>query len=114
MAAVHHEPREMLEARTGGLDRCAVELRTAQDLPGHPHGFLFYKWKLVPLGNDLAPFVDLLVNVDLHRANAGAAPVERRGKWQRAVLAKVERRVDDDADRSRIGRAVAQAPAAPV
>src|SRR6185295_17624640 len=99
----------MLEARAGSLDRRTVKLRTAKDLARDPHGFLLYKWKLVPLGDNLAPFVDLLVNIDLHRANAGAAAIERRGKRPRAVFAQIERGVDDDADRSRIGRTVAQA-----
>jgi len=99
----------MLDARAGGLDRCAINLWVAQNLTRHPHRFLFDEGKLMPLGDDLAPLVDLLVDVDLHRADTGAAPVERRCERQRAVFAQVERRIDDDTDRPRVSRAIAQA-----
>src|SRR5258707_8973163 len=60
------------------------------------------------------PRIDLLVDVDLHRADIGATAVERRSEWQVAVFARVEGRIDDEADRAGVGGAVAQATAAPI
>ena len=43
-----------------------------------------------------------------------AAAVERGSEWQVAVFSRVEGRIDDQADRPGIGRAVAQPSAAPI
>src|SRR5271165_6877258 len=61
-----------------------------------------------------APGVDLLVDVDLHWADVAAAAVERRSKGQIAVFARVERRIDDEANGAGISGSVAEAAAAPV
>src|SRR6266404_1075869 len=68
----------------------------------------------MPLHERAPPRVDLLVDIDLHRTDIGAAAVERRGEWQVAVFPRVERRIDDEADRAGIGGAIAQAAAAAV
>src|SRR5208282_952402 len=85
-----------------------------QDLPRHLHRLLLYERQLAPLGDYLPPLVDLLVDVDLDRADAGTTAVECRGERQRAVFAQIEGGIDDHADRSRIGCAVGEAAAAPV
>ena len=68
----------------------------------------------MPLDEHPAPGIDLLVDVDLDRADIGAAAVERRSEGQVAVFPRVEGRVDDQADRAGIGGAVAEAAAAPI
>ena len=52
----------------------------ASTLPASLIASLLDHRQLVTLGDDLAPLVDLLVDVDLDRADAGAAAVQRRGE----------------------------------
>jgi hypothetical protein len=80
----------LLDAGGRGLDRGAIELRAREDLAGDAHRLALDHRQLVALGDDLAPLVDLLVDVDLDRADAGAAAVQRRRERQRAVFAQVE------------------------
>src|ERR1700676_1313574 len=66
------------------------------------------------LHENTPPRIDLLVNVDLHRADIGATAVQRRSEWQVAVFPRVEGRIDNETDRAGIGGAIAQAAAAPI
>src|SRR5450755_2592229 len=111
---VEHETRQMLYARAECLDRCAVELRAAEHFARNLHRFLFYERQLMALGDDLAPFVDLFVNVDPYRTDTGATAVERRRKRERAVFSQIKRRINDDADRPRVRCAIAETATAPV
>src|ERR1700676_346651 len=111
---VEHEPRQMLYARAGCRDRRPVELRAAEHFARNLHRLLFHERQLMALGDDLAPFVDLFVNVDPYRTDTGATAVERRRKRECAVLAQIERGIDDDADRPRVRRAIAETAAAPI
>jgi hypothetical protein len=104
----------MLDREARRRDGGAIEPRVSQHLAGDAHHFFFHERKLVAFGDDLPPFVDLLVNVDLDRADVGAACIQRRSEWEVAVFADIERGIDDDADRTRVGRAIAQPSAAAV
>src|ERR1700688_1476759 len=95
---VEHESRQMLYARADCLDRRPVELRAAEHFARNLHRLLFHERQLMALGDDLAPFVDLFVNVDPYRTDTGATAVEGRGKRERAVFAQIKRRINDDAD----------------
>jgi hypothetical protein len=77
---VDGETRQMLDRQAGRRDRRAVQLRVGQHLAGDAHHFFFHERKLVAFGDDLSPFVDLLVNVDLDRADVGAASIQRGGE----------------------------------
>src|SRR6516164_985355 len=99
---------QMLDGKTGRRDGGAVKLRIRQHPAGNAHHLAFYERKLIALRDDLPPFIDLLVNIDLDRADIRAARVERRGKWEIAVFAHIEGRIDDHPDRTRIGCAVTQ------
>src|SRR5262245_9042765 len=100
----------MLDREARRRDGCTVKLRTSQHLAGDAHHFLLHERKLVAFSDDLPPFVNLLVNVDLDRANVRATAVECGGKGKVAVFADIECGIDDDADRTGVGRAVAEAP----
>src|SRR6516164_176824 len=71
-----------------------------------------------PAGSRAAPpapvAIDLLVDVDLDRTDIAAAAVQCRSERQIAVFSLVEGRVDDQADRTRVGGAIAEAAAAPI
>src|ERR1022692_255412 len=111
---VEHEARQMLYARAERLDRRPVELRAAEHFARNLHRFLLHERQLMALGDDLAPFIDLFVNVDPYRTDTGATAVERRSKGKCAVFAQIERRIDDDADRPRVRRAIAETAAASI
>src|SRR5262249_12939020 len=81
---------------------------------GDSHHFLLHERKLIALGNDLAPFIDLLVNIDFDGTNIGAAAVEGGGKGEIAVFADVEGGIDDYADRPGIGCPVSEPSAAAI
>src|SRR5882757_3365368 len=68
----------------------------------------------MPLHELAPPGIDLLVDIDLHRAHIGAAAIERGCKRQVAVFSGVERRIDDETDRAGVGGPVTQATAAAV
>src|ERR1700745_1862429 len=59
--------------------------------------------------NDATPFIDLVGDVDLDRAHFGARPAKRGMKRKFTILLEVEARVENDTDRTGVGRAVAQA-----
>src|ERR1700677_388635 len=63
--------------------------------------------------HDFLPIGDLLVDVDFDWTHVGATAVQRRGERQLAVFVRVERRVKNNADRTGIGRPVAETAAAP-
>src|ERR1700751_5974400 len=113
-AVVDDEARQVFERGIGGSDRCAVYRRSREHLAGRLHGGLLYEWHLVLLHDLTTPGVDLLVDVDLHRTDVGAAAVERRSERQIAVLAGIEGGIDDDADGPGISGAVTQSAAAPI
>src|SRR5271166_1840341 len=100
---VDGEARQALDGEPRRRYRRAIKPRVAQHLADEADGFFLDQRQLIALGHDLPPFVDLIVDVDLHRADIGAAAVERRGIGQIAVFTDVEGRVDDDADRTGIG-----------
>ena len=66
---VNHEARERLQRDFGRLCRNAVSLRMAQQFASHYHRLLLRELSLMFLVHDGAPGIDLLVNVDLYRAN---------------------------------------------
>ena len=70
--------------------------------------------ELVRLRHHPPPIGDLLVDVDLDRTDIAATAVQRRGERQLAVLVGVERGVKNNADRTRVGRSVAQTAAAAI
>ena len=111
-AVADDEPRQMGERRIGGGDRRAIGGGLRQQRAGGLHCRLFGERHLMPLHEHAPPRIDLLVDVDLDRADIAAAAVERGGKWQVAVLPRVEGRIDDEADRPGISGPVAQAAAA--
>src|SRR3979490_1265417 len=113
-AVVDDEARQMRQRRIGGGDRGAVGSGLRQQHPSGLHCCLFGERHLMLLHENTPPRIDLLVYVDLHRADIGAPAVKRRSEWQVAVFPRVEGRIDDEADRAGIGGAVAQAPAAPI
>src|ERR1700692_734430 len=102
----------MGERRIGGGDRGAVGGGLRQQYPGGLHCCLFGERHLMLLHENTPPRIDLLVDVDLHRADIGATAVERRSEWQVAVFPRVKGRIDDEPDRTGVGGAVAQATAA--
>src|SRR5712675_2159256 len=85
-AVVDDEARQMGERRIGGGDRGPVGSGLGQQHTGGLHGGLFGERHLMLLHENTPPGIDLLVNVDLHRADIGAAAVERRSEWQVAVF----------------------------
>src|SRR6478609_5518947 len=97
---VQHEPGQVFKARARGTHSRAIQLRAGQQLARDLHRLLLDHRKLVALADHLPPLVDLLVDVDLDRADTRAATVQGRSKGQRAVFAQVEGRVDDYADGS--------------
>src|SRR6516164_5624850 len=82
----------MLDGEPGRRDSSAVQARLAHHLADDPNGLLLDQRQLIALGHDLPPFIDLLVNVDLHRTDTGAAAIERRGVRKAAVFADIEHR----------------------
>src|SRR3954452_17171103 len=113
-AVVDDEARQMGERRFGRGDRGAVGRGPGQHSAGGLHGGLFDQRHLVLIYENPPPRIDLLVDVDLHRADIGATAVKRRSEWQVAVFPGVEGRIDDETDRTGIGGAVAQPPAAAI
>src|SRR5262249_43104977 len=111
---VDGEAREMLDREASRRDGRAIKPRVGQHLACDAHHFFFHKWKLVAFGDDLPPFVDLLVNIDLDRADIGAACIQRRSEREVAVFADIECGIDDDADRTRVRRAITQPSASAV
>src|SRR6202040_2655595 len=107
-AVVDDESRQMGERRIGGGDRRAIGGGLRQQRAGGLHHRLFGERHLIPLHEYAPPRIDLLVDVNLHRADIAAAAVERGGKWQVAVLPRVEGRIDDKADWAGISGPVAQ------
>ena len=88
-AAVHHESRQMLDAGAGGLHRRPVELRTARTLPATFIASCLTNGKLVPLGDDLPPFVDLLVDVDLTGHTLVQLPLSVEAKGSELYLRRL-------------------------
>src|SRR5208282_2493620 len=111
---VDGEARQVLDGQSRRRNSRAIKPGIAQHFADDADGLLLDQRQLIALGHDLAPFVDLIVDVDLYRADVGAAAVERRGVGQIAVFANIESRINDDPDRAGIGRAIAQAAAAAV
>src|SRR4029077_4350870 len=91
-AVVDDETRKMREREIGRGDRGAISHRPRKHLAGGLHRRLLYERDFVPLHELAPPGVDLLVDVDLDRADVAAAAIERRGKRQVAVLVCVEGR----------------------
>src|SRR5215472_7900436 len=109
---VDDPPRQMRESRIGGGDRRAIRRRPRQQFTGRLHLDPLGQRRFVPLDEYSSPRIDLLVDIDLDRADIAAAAVQCRSKRQVAIFALVEGRVDDQTDRARIGGAVAEAAAA--
>src|SRR5208283_4127358 len=84
-AVVNNKARQMGERVIGGGNRRTVSGRVREQLAGHLHRRFLHKWGLVLLHELSAPGIDLLVDVDLHRADVGAAAVESRRERQVAV-----------------------------
>ncbi len=106
-AVVDDEARQKGERDIGRGDGRAVGGRPRKQLAGRLHGGFLDERDLVPLHELTPPSVDLLVNVNLHRTDIGAAAVERRGEGQVAVFARVECRIDDETNGTGICGAVA-------
>src|SRR3974390_2088937 len=70
---------QTLECKPRRRDGRAIEARLAHSLSHNPDRLFLDQRQLIALRHDLPPLVDLLVDVDLDRAHAGAAAVERRG-----------------------------------
>src|SRR5499427_5374247 len=113
-AIVDDKPRQMRESHIGGGDRRAIRRRPRQQFTGRLHLDPLGQWRFVPLDEYSSPRIDLLVDIDLDRADIAAAAVQCRSKRQVAVFALVEGRIDDQPDRAGIGSTVAEAAAAPV
>src|SRR5258706_12142728 len=113
-AVVDDEARQMGERRIGCGDRGAVGSGLGQQHPGGFHCGLFGERHLMLLHENAPPRIDLLVDVDLYRADIGATAVERRSEWQVAVFPAVEGRIEDEADRPGAGGAECTAPAPPM
>src|SRR6516225_5585022 len=113
-AVVDDPPREMRESHIGGGDRGAVRRRPRQQLTGRLHFHPLGQRGLMPLDKYPPPRIDLLVDIDFHRADIAATPVQCRSEGQVAVFSLVEGRIDDQADRAGVSGAVAEATAAAV
>src|SRR5215469_1790942 len=113
-AIVDDKPRQMRESHIGGGDRRAIRRRPRQQFTGRLHLDPLGQRRFVPLDEYSSPRIDLLVDVDLNRADIAAAAVQCRSKRQVAVFALVEGRIDDQTDRPGIGGAITEAAAAPV
>src|SRR5258707_5649748 len=83
-AVVDDEARQMGERRIGRGDRSAIGSGPGQQRPGGLHGGLFGDRHLMLLHENAPPRINLLVDVDLHRADIGATAGERRTEWQGA------------------------------
>jgi len=77
---VDDEARKMGERRVGGADCSAISGRPRQQLACGLHRGSFGERRFVPLDQHPPPGIDLLVNVDLDRADIAAAAIERRGE----------------------------------
>src|SRR6516164_4267454 len=108
------EVRQDPQRGAAGLGGRPEGAGVAEQSAGQLHGCLLGGGEPAGIVHDLAPGIDLLVDVDLHRADVGAAAVDRRGERELAVTAHVGRGHGDQADRAHVGRAVGQAAAAPV
>ena len=104
----------MLDGEPGRRDSSAVQARLAHHLADDPDGLLLDQRQLIALGHDLPPFIDLLVNVDLDRADVGAACIQRGSEREIAIFADIESGIDDDPDRTRVSRAITQPSASAV
>jgi hypothetical protein len=76
-AVVDDEPRQMGEGCIGGGDRGTVGGGPRQQYAGGLHCGLFGERHLMLLHENASPRIDLLVDVDLHRADIAAAAIER-------------------------------------
>src|SRR5271166_132769 len=72
---VDGEARQVLDCEPRRRYRCAIEAGLAHHLADDADRLLLDERQLIALGHDLSPFVDLLVDVDLDRADIGAAAV---------------------------------------
>lgn len=72
---VYGEAREGVQCCLGGARRNTVELRATEHLVSNSHRFLLHKLNLMLLFHHFTPGVDLVVNVDLHRADVGATAI---------------------------------------
>src|SRR5258706_14478742 len=106
-AVVDDKTRQMDEREIGCDDRGAISSRPRKQLTGRLHRRFLHERDFVLLHELPPPGIDLLVDIDLHRADVAAAAVQRRGEGQVAVLTRVEGRIDDEADGTRVGGAVA-------
>src|SRR5580704_8098954 len=106
-AVVDDEARQVGERDVGRRDRSTIGRRAREQLAGRLHRGFLGERDLVSLHEFTPPGVDLLVNVDLHRTDIAAASIKRGGEGQIAVFARVERRIDDEADGTGIVGAVA-------
>src|SRR6516165_12312595 len=74
-AVVDHPPRQMGERHIGGGDRGAIGGGPRQQFAGRLHLDPLSQRRLVALDEHPPPRIDLLVNVDLDRADIAAAAV---------------------------------------
>src|SRR5271154_3576057 len=92
---VGDEARQMGESKISCRDRGAISGGPRQQFSGRFHRRFLHEWDLVPFHKFPAPGVDLLVDVDLDRADIGAAAIEARSEWQVVVFVSIEGRIDD-------------------
>src|SRR5215467_8329031 len=101
-AIVDDKTRQMRESHISGANRRAVRRRARQQFTGCLHLDPFGQWRFVLLDEYPSPRIDLLVDIDLDRADVAAAAVQCRSKRQVAVFTLVEGRVDDQPNRAGI------------
>src|SRR5450755_1202306 len=77
-AVVDHKARQARQRVVGSLDRRPIHRRTRKQGARGFHGGAFDERRLVLSHQDLAPGVNLLVNIDLYRTDVGATAVQRR------------------------------------
>src|ERR1700686_3046704 len=106
-AVVDRKARQACERLVSLLDCRPVDRRTRKKGARGFHGGALDERRFVLAHQNLAPGVNLLVNIDLHRTDVGATAVQRGCERQVAVFARVECRTDDQPDRSGIGGPVA-------
>src|SRR5450631_4436857 len=105
---VDREARETRQRIVCPLHRRAIDRWTSQNGACGFHCGALDERRFMFANQNFAPGVNLLVNIDLHRTDVGATPVQGGCERQVAVFPRVEGGIDDQPDRSRIGSPVAQ------
>src|SRR6202163_3053790 len=107
-AVVDRKAREACQGLICSLDRRPIDRRTSQNGARGFHCGALDEPRFMFTNQNFAPGVNLLVNIDFHRTDVGATAVQCGCERQVAIFPRVERRIDDQPDRSRIGSPVAQ------